>query len=129
MGGVGSGRISEYSADHLVKAMAYLDHWSDDGDVIPTIEALALWLHVSRETVYAWARDPEKTFFSDTVSTLQSMQGKTVLNKGVKGEFNAVISKLILSAKHEYREKSEQDITSAGEALGVVVLPQKEKPE
>lgn len=122
------GRPSLYSETKLAMARDYVsnEHWKTEGDVIPTIEGLALYLGVSRETIYAWASQEDKQDFSDTIAKVQAQQAKIIMNKGLTGDFQSVVSKLILSAKHDYREKNETDLTSKGEALGVVVLPAKQ---
>lgn len=132
-----AGRPSLYSEVKLIMAKEYLtgEYWKTEGDVIPTIEGLALFLSVSRDTIYEWSSqgstanedgsENEKAEFSDTIAQLQAKQGRIIMNKGLTGDFNSVVSKLILSAKHDYKEKSETDLTTKGESLGVVVLPAK----
>lgn len=85
------------------------------GNVIPTIEDFAHYLGINRDTVYAWEKQDEE--FSDIVEAIRQEQGNLLINKGLKGEFNSTIAKLILSGKHGYIEKSEQDITTAGEKI------------
>jgi hypothetical protein len=83
--------------------------------VVPTVEGLCLSLHISRDTAYNWEKDnPE---FSDIMSLLKHLQGLYLINGSLGNKFNPTISKLILSSKHGYVEKSEQDITSKGEAI------------
>lgn len=75
---------------------------------LPSIEGLALYLKVSRETIYKWAEDHEE--FSDILDELRAKQANVLLNKGLSGDYNPTIAKLILS-KHGYKESTEQDIT------------------
>lgn len=93
------------------KEVGYQKH----GDVIPTIEGFAQYVGISRDTVYAWEREnPE---FSDIADSVRQLQGRMALNGGLKGTFNATISKLLLSSKHGYVEQSATDVTSKGEKL------------
>lgn len=117
-----------YNEVKLEMARDYVDNqvWKTDGDVFPTIEGLALYLNVSRDTIYEWASQVGRKEFSDIVNKLRNQKSKVLQNKGAVGDFNAKIAGLLLG--HEgYREKIDQDITSKGEALGVVVLPAKEE--
>lgn len=82
------------------------------GDVVPTIEGLAIYLGISRETVYAWEKEnPE---FSDITENLRALQGNLLINGALGNKFNPTISKLLLSSKHGYVEKSEVDQTING---------------
>jgi hypothetical protein len=85
------------------------------GDVVPTIEGLAIYLGISRETAYAWEKTSEE--FSYIMEGLRQLQGKILINGALANKFNPTISKLLLSSKHGYVEKSEQDITSKGESI------------
>ena len=75
-----------------------------ENDVVPTIAGLAVFLHCARETVHAWAREHEE--FSHIVRQLMSKQEKMLANGGILGEYNASITKLLLT-KHGYSEKIE----------------------
>lgn len=81
---------------------------------IPTIEGLALYLGISRETVYAWEK--EKPEFSDIIAQLRAKQANALISKGLSGDYNPTIAKVLLS-KHGYKEQTEQDITSAGKPI------------
>lgn len=127
------GRPSDYSAEVLKKAEAYLkecvDQFSDyvrtksaRGNAtewrarlivkLPSVAGLAVYLKVSRSSIYEWAKQhPE---FSDMLERILAEQEKRVVENGLSGEYNATISKLVL-AKHGYRDES--DITSGGEPI------------
>ncbi|MFA6095897.1 MAG: terminase small subunit [Candidatus Paceibacterota bacterium] len=110
------GRPRTYGPAILIKARRYVNNkYPNAEEVIPTIEGLAVYLGVSRETIRVWAKDPEKREFSGTVETLMSMQGKTLLNGGLSGNFNSVITKLALSSNHGMRERV--DMTSDDKVL------------
>lgn len=97
------------------RANAWIENemWRADGDAVPTVEGLAKYLGLYRTYLYA---APELT---DTIEMIQREQARHVLSKGLTGEFNSGIAKLLLSSKHGYVEKSEQavDVTSKGESL------------
>lgn len=84
------------------------------GEVIPTIEGLAVFLNVSRSTIYKWKGENQE--FSDILESLMSMQAKELFSNGLTGDFNPTITKLILT-KHGYSDRVEQDVTSSDGAL------------
>lgn len=114
-----AGRPTDYSDEICRKARLYLQTFDKDGDLIPTIAGLALELKVSRQTVYAWAKEPEKHEFSDIVNEILAKQEILLVNKGLSGDFNAAITRLALG-KHGYSEKVEQEVK--GEGGGPVII-------
>ncbi len=96
-----AGRPDTIDDSYVKRAEEYAaGAWQTDGRVVPTIEGLAIYLDIARETCY---RAPE---LSHTLEKIQRLQSDLVVNKGLTGEFNANIGKLILSAKHGYVEKT-----------------------
>jgi len=111
------GRPKLYTPELLEKAKRYLELWEAGGEeVCPTVAGLADALDISRETVYAWAKDDQYADFSDIVTKVLIRQERILLAKGLKGEFNSTIAKLLL-AKHGYKDSAETDITSGGKPI------------
>jgi len=104
------GRPTGYSDEVLAIANDYLEHYEDHEDVIPSIAGLALVLGIARSTVYDWAKQEDKSEFSDILANILSKQEKILINKGLTGVFNSQITKLALG-KHGYSDK--QDIVAA----------------
>lgn len=78
---------------------------------LPTIEGLAVYLGIHKDTVYDWEKKyPE---FSDVTNALRGKQAKELINKGLSGDYNPIIAKLLLM-KHGYTDKSEIDQTVKG---------------
>jgi len=99
-----TGRPTKYTKEILKKAKDYVENFRRYGDVIPTIEGLALLLKVHRDTIYEWKKHyPE---FSDTLEQLINQQTKILINAGLLGKVNVAIAKLLL-AKQGYSEKVE----------------------
>lgn len=140
------GRPSEYSQVIVDKAQYYLDSCVDEevqqvigmsakgtelykpklNVNLPTIEGLALFLGVHRDTLYEWAKiHPE---LSDTLQHIKTEQAKQLINKGLSGDYNSTIAKLILSVNHGMAEKTETDITSGGKALPTIIQIIKPEP-
>lgn len=89
-----------------------------DGDDLPTIEGLGLRLRVSRDTIYRWAE--ENDHFALMVELLMMKQSNQLQQRGVKGDYNSTIAKLLLT-KHGYADKSETDNKHTGEVKVEVV--------
>lgn len=105
------GRPTKYNKEILEKAIAYLDGGYEALEPVPTIAGLSLQLNIARETVYDWAKQDEKGDFSDIVSNLMAKQEMGLMAGGIRGEFNASITKLALT-KHGYSDK--QEMTGKG---------------
>ena len=106
------GRPSKYTPELIQRARRYLTAHADMGDLVPSIAGLACVLGVFRETCHAWAKDPEKEEFSNILKELAQRQERVLLSKGLSGDFNAPITKMMLS-KHGYSDRIETDHTSS----------------
>ncbi|WP_141675298.1 terminase small subunit [Gilliamella apicola] len=73
-----------------------------NGEVIPSMAGLALYANCSRSNLYNYASSSEE--FKDMLELIKERQKVELINKGLKGEFNASIAKLML-AYHGYFEK------------------------
>lgn len=71
---------------------------------LPTIEGLAVYLGVHRDTIYEWSKlYPE---FSDILEELRATQADRLMNNGLSGDYNSTIAKVLLT-KHGYNDKQE----------------------
>lgn len=110
-----AGRPSKLTDALIEKAAKYaIKDYMLNGEVIPTVEGLAVYLKVSRSTVYKWKG--ENSDFSDILEDLMARQAKELFSNGLTGDFNPTITKLILT-KHGYSDRVEQDVTSSDGAL------------
>jgi len=93
-------------AEHYIK-VGYIEL----GDAIPSHAALSIELNVSRSTIYKWADENER--FSDMLDLCNKTQERVLLAKSLKGDYNAAISKLVLT-KHGYHDRvdSTHNVTS-----------------
>ncbi|WP_334324336.1 DNA-packaging protein [Gilliamella apicola] len=104
------GRPSEL-AECLIKAKEYLlGGFKDVEEVVPSIAGLACYLGKARSRVYEYGKSNEE--FKDTLEAIQSLQESLLVNKGLTGEFNSPIVKLML-ANHGYSEKQSIDHQSS----------------
>lgn len=76
---------------------------------LPTIEGLANYLGINKDTIYTWRKDDDKQVFSDLINDLLQKQADMLINNGLTGDYSQVISKVLLT-KHGYREGT--DVTS-----------------
>ena len=104
------GRPTKYNATIQKKADEYIKNLPDD-EVIHTVEGLADHINVARSTVYKWKDEIEQ--FSDTLETILRKQAKTLINRGLTGEFNAPMTKMLMNVNHGYRERTELDNLSS----------------
>lgn len=77
----------------------------EDLEVIPTIEGLALSMDVTYKTVNEWCKKQDS--FSDAVERLMSIQKLYLVNGSLKGGYNGMIARLLLSNNHGVNEKTE----------------------
>jgi len=89
----------------LKKANKYVDNgYKENGGLIPSISGLSLYVGCSRSSLYNYANESEA--FSDLLETVKAIQENELINKGLSGEFNATIAKLML-ANHGYSDKQQ----------------------
>lgn len=72
---------------------------------LPTIEDFAVFLGVSKVSLYTWEKEnPE---FLNALDKIRAEQQRRLLQSGLSGDYNSTIAKLVLSANHGMREKSD----------------------
>lgn len=72
---------------------------------LPTIEGFALFIGVNKTTLYEWEKEhPE---FSNALDHIRTKQQERLIDGGLSGDYNPMIAKLVLSANHNMREKTE----------------------
>ena len=111
------GRPTKLTAELIEKTTNYITQTA-----FPTFEGLSLHLDVSRTSLYKWMEEDDE--FSYIASKLMSKQGQDLMIKGLKGEYNASIAKLLLT-KHGYSDKQEieQNLTGNVTFLNDVPRP------
>lgn len=120
-----AGRPTSYTEDMPKMVIAYLDSCEDieseDGTGkarlnvnIPSIEGLAYKIKINKDTIYEWCKLHPK--FSDVIDELRAKQANALINKGLSGQYNSTIAKVLLT-KHGYRDAIDTDHTSKGESI------------
>mgnify|MGYP002640104910 CR=1 FL=1 len=92
-----------YNPVMQLKADHYVTHYADQGDAIPSLAGLAVYLGVGKTTLHRWATDDMGGEFACTIDAMQCKQEQILLNCGLDGSFNAGITKVLLS-RHGYRD-------------------------
>lgn len=119
------GRPSKYNDAIQAQADEYLATWSDR-DAIPSRVGLCCFIGISKPTSYEWEEKyPE---FSATLGAIEALQEHTAINKGITGDFNSTIVKLVL-ANHGYSERQAVDHTTGGEKLPATIINNNMTPQ
>lgn len=87
---------------------------------LPKVVSLALFLDISKSTVYEWCKGDDNLSkqFSDIVKEIEQKQEEMLIDKGLGGLFQPKTLGMILS-KHGYADRIETDITTLGEKITV----------
>ena len=99
-----TGRPTKYSQEILDIAFDYLENFEQHGDAVPSQGGLSSELGIARSTLKKWGKESGKEEFSAILEKIRTKQERVLLNKGLLGEFNSNIVKLMLG-KHGYSEK------------------------
>ena len=116
-------RPTIFSKEIIQKTKLYLETYQELEEVIPSIAGLSCFLGIARDTIYDWSSQEDKQEFSDTIAKIMSDQEKTLINKGLQGDFNANITKLVLG-KHGYKDNA--DVTTGGDKINLNVIGYKD---
>ena len=101
-------RPTKLTPDLMQSARDYINGGYKEHDhAIPSIIGMAKVLGLSKTTLYNWG-DDEKTGFMAILEDCNDTQQFTLLNGGLKNEFNSNICKLALG-KHGYSDKQETE--------------------
>lgn len=106
------GRPTLYGPEVIKRARGYLTSFKDMGDPVPTVAGLACVIGTTRKTCHEWANQPDKLEFRDILDELAQRQERELIGQGLVGNFNAPITKMMLT-KHGYSDKVETDVTSS----------------
>jgi len=118
-------RPTKLTQQILDDARTYLDENSTFmSTMLPTIEGLALYLHVHRDTLYAWRESDEA--FSYILEELLQAQAQKLMQNGLQKRYDSGLARLLLS-KHGYIEKTEVDNNLSGAVQFVNDVPRPPK--
>jgi len=92
-----------------------------DNNTVPLLAKYEYLLGISDKTLASYRLKPE---YASTIKRVEKAQEIALLEKGIN-ENKPVFPIFLLKSKHNYQESSKLDLTSNGQTLGVVQLPQK----
>lgn len=109
------GRPTDYSESLLQKARDYVEGDFDTiySHSIPSHIGLCEALSIAKSTLYKWAGEEDKQEFSDILNKCLAKQHNILIAKGLTGDFNSAIAKLVLG-KHGYHDRVEQTGADGG---------------
>lgn len=134
------GRPTLYEGEKTIeKAMAYLESCVDEeydwtksssanGETwehrikvkLPTVEGLAIYLNTLVRNLYSWADEhPE---FLHTLELIKQAQKERLVSKSISGDYNSTIVKLMLSANHGMREKTDLEVSNPDGNLKTIII-------
>lgn len=105
-------RPTDYTEELLQKAEEYINACPD---VVPSVVGLCLHIGIAKSTCYRWIEEGNAEF-KDIVDTVSNQQEQKLVTNGLTNEFNASITKLMLT-KHGYTDKTETDVTTKGKSI------------
>ena len=114
------GRPTSYNSDFNGRVWDYLETTGREQTILPTVEGFAIYLGVSRDSLYEWAKVyPE---FSDTLKTILEYQKVQLMNDGMYGgkEVSPAVAIFLMKVNHDMIEKSAVDVTSAGKPIPIL---------
>jgi len=82
---------------------------------LPKIEGFAQYIGVHKDTITEWKKKYDD--FSVALDKIRTEQHNRLVDNGLSGRYNPVITRLILANNHGMREKS--DVTTGGEKITV----------
>ena len=104
------GRPTKLTDELMDKAKVYVQKDYLIDELIPTMQGLSLYLGVSNTVLYNWRNENDE--FLHIVEDLMDLQAKNLFRGGLTGDFNASITKLLLT-KHGFSDRVEQDLRSS----------------
>lgn len=131
------GRPTEYKEEYVDKVDEYLLLCTDEVEEyhktrgeksdtyerlvnvkLPKIEGFAQFLDVDKTSLYEWEKK-HKTF-SHALNKIRTAQHNRLVDNGLAGVYSPVITKLMLSNNHGYKEKA--DVTTNNKDLPQPIL-------
>lgn len=103
------GRPTKYNDDLQAQADEYIFKYKEVGDVIPSRVGLCCYLGISKRVSYEW--ETIYPAFLHTLCSIEALQERTAINRGLDNTFNSAITKLILY-NHGYSDKQEHNLRS-----------------
>ena len=114
-------RLTIYNEQVLKDAKEYLENYEIHDHPFPSITGLSRVLGISMSALKRWRNETGKEELKNTLEKIKDEQHLQLINKGIKGEFNSAICKLML---HNYGYTDKQKVETS-EKIQVIELQTK----
>jgi hypothetical protein len=100
------GRITSFTPELKEKILDYVENYAKYGHKVPSVSGLSRVIGKERCTLYYWASDEHNDFtgMREILDTLSAEQEVELINKGLGGDFNPAITKMLLIRHHGYSD-------------------------
>lgn len=96
------------SVEYVENELVEFFELCDKTNTVPTITAIASWLHCSRDTIYSHANNPN-SIFSDVFKNVINVCHTSLENGAVDGKVNSVV--YIFMGKNYFNLRDDKNIT------------------
>lgn len=98
------GRPTKFTPAVYNQIEKYISQHNRENTSLPTIEGLALYLSLSKETLYQWAKENDE--FSDAIKKILMKQKVQLMDDGMYGgkEVNPAMAIFLLKVNHGMKE-------------------------
>jgi len=110
------GRPTLYTPDMPERLEGYMRNYHDK---LPSKAGFAIFVGVHVNTMDNWGKKYSEFLWA--LRRLHTLQESVLLNKGLSGEFNSTICKLLLCNNHGYKSRSDT-VTDNNLTLGMATL-------
>ena len=107
------GRPTKYTPDMSDRLEGYMRNCSDD---LPSKAGFAIFVGVHVNTMDNWGRKYSEFLWA--LRRLHTLQEAVLINKGLAGEYNSTICKLILCSNHGYGKR--RDTVTDSKPIAIV---------
>ena len=111
------GRPTKYKPDVFKKIEQYMQMCGKEQMALPSIEGLAVYLDISKDTIYEWGKKYKE--FSDAVKRIADKQKIQLMDDGMYGgkEINAAMAIFLLKVNHGMQEKGTTAFRASGKEM------------
>jgi hypothetical protein len=107
-----NGRPRKYKDQEICEKLNEYIKECGTKDNIPTAEGFSVFAGITMDTVNRYSKNKELySQFSDAYRQLMALQAEILINKGLKGDYNSLITKLMLH-NHGYTDKTQNNNTN-----------------
>lgn len=111
-------RLTIYNEQVLKDANEYLKNYESHNHPFPSITGLSRVLGISLSALKRWRNDEDKKELKTTLEMIKDEQHLQLINKGIMGEYNAAICKLMLH-NFGYSDKQKIEQTEKVQVIGL----------